>query len=259
MDHKNLALVAGVAVTSFIAGGLVTKYLAGNKNEKHNKLHLNSNLVDQYIIEHSLREHHILTELREHTLAKVSMSVMLSDVMQVQFIQSLLKSLNAKRCIEVGTYTGYNALSCALTLPEDGVVYALDISHEYLSHGVPFFEKAKVSHKIHQMIAPAADSMDKLIAEGKTNTFDFVYIDADKLAYGGYYEQALILLRTGGYVVLDNMFWDNAVLDPNNVEDEEDKEIANYFRKLQLEIKADERVDVSFLKFGDGALFCRKR
>ena len=221
---------------------------------------------DKYIIENSLRENELLEELRQHTWKNVQGGVMLSDEVQVQHFQMILKLINAKKCIEVGVFTGYNVLSTALTMPEDGMVYALDVSEEYMNHGKPYFERANVSHKIKPMIGKAADSLDKLIAEGHSGTVDFVYIDADKANYELYYEKALVLLRAGGIVALDNMLWQGLVYDPSRIQNlpvkpEKHKvflDDATSLRNLTKKLHKDTRIDISFLKIGDGVVFCRK-
>ena len=221
---------------------------------------------DKYITENSLRENKLLEELRQHTWKNVQGGVMLSDEVQVQHFQMILKLLNAKKCIEVGVFTGYNVLSTALTMPEDGVIYALDVSEEYMNHGKPYFERANVSHKIKPMIGKAADSLEQLIAEGHSGTFDFVYIDADKVNYELYYEKALVLLRAGGIVALDNMLWQGLVYDPTRIQNlpvKTDKhkiflEDATALRNLTKKLHKDTRIDISFLKIGDGVVFCRK-
>ena len=221
---------------------------------------------DKYITENSLRETKLLEELRQHTWKNVQGGVMLSDEVQVQHFQMILKLLNAKKCIEVGVFTGYNVLSTALTMPEDGVIYALDVSEEYMNHGKPYFERANVSHKIKPMIGKAADSLEQLIAEGHSGTVDFVYIDADKVNYELYYEKALVLLRAGGIVALDNMLWQGLVYDPTRIQNlpvKPDKhkiflEDATALRNLTKKLHKDTRIDISFLKIGDGVVFCRK-
>ena len=221
---------------------------------------------DKYITENSLRENKLLEGLRQHTWKNVQGGVMLSDEVQVQHFQMILKLLNAKKCIEVGVFTGYNVLSTALTMPEDGVIYALDVSEEYMNHGKPYFERANVSHKIKPMIGKAADSLEQLIAEGHSGTVDFVYIDADKVNYELYYEKALVLLRAGGIVALDNMLWQGLVYDPTRIQNlpvKPDKhkiflEDATALRNLTKKLHKDTRIDISFLKIGDGVVFCRK-
>ena len=221
---------------------------------------------DKYITENSLRENKLLEELRQHTWKNVQGGVMLSDEVQVQHFQMILKLINAKKSIEVGVFTGYSVLSTALTMPEDGVIYALDVSEEYMNHGKPYFERANVSHKIKPMIGKAADSLEQLIAEGHSGTFDFVYIDADKVNYELYYEKALVLLRAGGIVALDNMLWQGLVYDPTRIQNlpvKPDKhkiflEDATALRNLTKKLHKDTRIDISFLKIGDGVVFCRK-
>ena len=222
---------------------------------------------DKYITENSLRENKLLEELRQHTWKNVQGGVMLSDEVQVQHFQMILKLINAKKCIEVGVFTGYNVLSTALTMPEDGVIYALDVSEEYMNHGKPYFERANVSHKIKPMIGKAADSLEQLIAEGHSGTVDFVYIDADKVNYELYYEKALVLLRTGGIVAFDNMLRRGLVYDPSKIKSlslvpeinpQSFLDDATILRNLTEKLHKDMRIDISFLKIGDGVIFCRK-
>ena len=221
---------------------------------------------DEYIIENSLRENELLKELHQYTLKNVEWAGMISDAVQIQHFQMILKLINAKKCVEVGTFTGYNVLSTAMTIPEDGIIYALDVSEEYVNHGKPYFERANVSHKVKLMIGKAADSLDQLIDEGHSGTIDFVYIDADKANYELYYEKALVLLRAGGIVALDNMLWEGLVYDPSRIQNmplKPDKQKiflddATSLRDLTKKLHKDTRIDISFLKIGDGVVFCRK-
>ena len=214
---------------------------------------------DVYVAQNSLRVHPILTELREHTEKNVKGSVMLSDQVQGQLFCMLLKLLNAKKCIEVGTYTGYNALNCALTIPKDGVIYALDNNEEFVKHGYPFFEKAGVKDKIKVKIGPAVEIMDTLIKEGQNETFDFIFVDADKLSYGDYIERAYKLLRLGGLIVLDNTFQGGNVMNLDEIMNQKRRVDAEYMHKLNQQLKDDKRFQLSMLNISDGVTLLRKR
>ena len=158
------------------------------------------------------------------------------------------------RCIEIGTFTGYNACSVALALPDDGDVIACDISEDFINIGKPFWSD-ECAKKIKVELGPAVQTLDRLIEDGKEGTFDFVFIDADKPNYGRYYERALVLLKTGGIIAIDNTLWSERVLgDPSDF-DENTKAIYELNRK----IKNDSRVEISMLRLGDGTTVCRKK
>jgi len=155
MNSKEISVLAGVSVGSLLAGGLFGYYLSGRKklitSNPDNKVHKTtsefSSDLDKYIVNNSLREPEILSELRKHTFENVNMSIMLADPVEAQLFSVILSVLNARKCIEVGVYTGYNTLNMALSIPSDGIVYALDVSADYVNHGRKFFEKAMVSEK----------------------------------------------------------------------------------------------------------------
>ena len=208
--------------------------------------------VQKYVEETSSREPEILKELREYTMKNVPKGLMTSDVTGTQLIRMLLKMNKSKKCLEVGTFTGYNVLNCALTIPEDGEIIALDINEDFVKHGYPFFEKAKVREKIKVRIGPAVESMDALIKEGHSGTFDFVYIDAHKPEYKDYVERAHVLLKQGGFAVLDNMLQCGSVIDPNEKLTEYYKENAYALDTLNRALGRDERFDAVLLGFDDG-------
>ena len=116
----------------------------------------------------------------------------------------LVKLIGAKRCIELGTYTGYSALAVALALPTDGTVIACDVSAEWTAVGQPFWRKARVADRIDLRIGPGLDTLDALLAAGEAGRFDFAFIDADKPNYPVYYERLLKLVRRGGLIAVDN-------------------------------------------------------
>ena len=157
-------------------------------------------------------------------------------------------------CLEIGTFTGYNACSIALALPEDGEVIACDISDTFLNIGKPFWPE-KCANKIKVKLAPAVETLDKLIAGGESGTFDFAFIDADKCNYDNYYERSLVLLKKGGIIAVDNAMWSGKVAGNEAEFDEDTKTIHN----LNKKIKNDERVEISLLSVGDGTFLCRKK
>jgi len=198
-----------------------------------------------YMLDVSLREHPVLRELRDNTQATMALFNMQVAPEQAQFMQFLIKSIKARKVLELGTFTGYSALAMALALPEDGRLVTCDINEEWTEHAPAFWQKAGVDHKISLRLAPALQSLQQLLADGQQ--FDFIFIDADKTNYVNYYELALKLLSPGGIIAIDNIFWDGKVVnDPDN--GAQTREI----RRLNDLIKQDERIEVSLLPIADG-------
>ena len=206
----------------------------------------------QYVLDHSVREHPAQTALREATRAHPHAGMQISPD-QGQFMALLIKLLGARRTIEVGTFTGYSALTVALALPEDGRVLACDISDEYTRIGRPFWKQAGVGHKIDLVIAPALQTLDERLAVGEAESYDFAFIDADKSNYDPYYERCLKLVRAGGLIALDNMLWNGSVARPAKDAD------TAALQQLNLKLHRDERIDLTLLTVGDGLTLARKR
>jgi predicted O-methyltransferase YrrM len=173
---------------------------------------------------------------------------------QGQFMGFLIRVLGVKRALEVGTFTGYSALSVAQALPADGQLVACDISTEYTDVGKPFWEQAGVAGKIDLRIGPAVATLDALITEGQADSFDFAFVDADKSNYDAYVERCLILVRPGGVIGVDNVLWNGAVLDEA---DQSADTVA--LRALNRKLHADARVDLCLLPTGDGLTLLRRR
>jgi len=204
---------------------------------------------------HSLREPELLKQLRYETHSRFSdFFPMQISAEQGQFMRLLIELLDAKKTLDIGTFTGYSALSVALSLPKDGTVIACDLSEEWTDLARQFWKKAGVEDKIHLHLAPASDTLDKLLQAGQANTFDFAFIDADKENYSLYYEKSLSLLRKGGLIAIDNVLWGGRVADPA-VSDRDTVAI----RKLDMAIHNDDRVTISLLPIGDGLMLARKR
>jgi len=209
-------------------------------------------LLLKYMVDHSVREHPEATALRKLT-ASHPRAVMQISPDEGQLLQMILKLLGAKRIIEVGVFTGYSTLVSALALPDDGTIVACDVSQEFVNLGIPYWERAGVSHKVDLRIGPGLDTLQGLISDGESGTYDFVFIDADKSAYDAYYEASLQLLRPGGVVAVDNVLWHGKVLAPKP-----DKS-TRVIKALNAKIHQDERVDGCMLAVGDGVYLARKR
>lgn len=201
----------------------------------------------------TLREPALLKRLREETAHDPKSSCQISAE-QGQLMGLLMHLIGARRTIEIGVYTGYSALSVALALPDDGRIIACDISDEWTSIARRYWREAGVEGKIDLRLGPALATLDGLIASGHANQFDFVFIDADKPNYANYYERALVLLRRGGLIGVDNVLWYGRVIDAS-FDDPDTRAI----RAFNEQIKNDDRVWLSMLPVRDGlTLACKK-
>jgi predicted O-methyltransferase YrrM len=207
-----------------------------------------------YMIDNSEPEPEILARLREETQAMPRAGMQISPE-QGRFMALLVELTGTKRALEVGTFTGYSALSVALALPADGELIACDVSGEWTSIGRRYWAEAGVADKIDLRLAPATETLEQLLADGQAGSFDFAFIDADKTNYGAYYEAAVELVRPGDLILVDNMLWQGYVVDPTMDEDESTLAI----RELGARIREDARVTASLIPLGDGVMLARKR
>ena len=206
-----------------------------------------------YLLQVSLREQPLLARLRQETQDMPEAGMQIAPE-QGQFMRLLVALTGARRCLEVGTFTGYSTLSVALALPDDGRIVACDISEAFTSVARRYWAEAKVADKIDLRIAPAMETLDALLADGQAGSFDFAFVDADKENYDGYVERALELIRPGGLLAVDNVLWNGAVIDPAE-QDEDTRAI----RALNDKLHGDERVELSLVPIGDGLTLARKR
>ena len=214
------------------------------------------NITDEiydYLLDVSLREPTILAELREETASMPSMAMQISPE-QGQFMSLLVRLIGARRCIEVGVFTGYSSLVTALALPDDGRIVACDVSEEFTSIARRYWDRAGVADKIELHLAPATDTLDELLEAGEAGSYDFAFIDADKTSYEGYFDRCLQLLRPGGLLAVDNTLWSGKLVD-----EREQDEDCNALRAFNRTVYADERVDISLVPIGDGLTLARKR
>jgi caffeoyl-CoA O-methyltransferase len=212
-----------------------------------------SDAVQAYLTQVSLREPPLLARLREET-ARDPMARMQIAPEQGQFMQLLVKLAGARRCIEIGVYTGYSSLCTALALPDDGYLLACDVDENWTAIARRYWSEAGVACKITLKLAPALDTLEAELAAGRGGSYDFAFIDADKPNYLNYYEHCLRLLRPGGLIAVDNVLWGGRVADPQNTERDTEA-----IRAFNLHVREDERVDSSLVPVADGLMLCRKR
>jgi len=213
---------------------------------------LTDSLYD-YLLSVSLREPDLLRQLREETAKDPSARMQISPE-QGQFMALLARLMGARRCLEIGVFTGYSSLAVALALPDDGRILACDVSERWTAVARRYWAAAGVAHKIELRLAAALETLERLLGSGAAGTFDFAFIDADKENYVGYYERVLELLRPGGLVVVDNTLWSGRVADPENAEAD-----TVAMRHFNEHLHRDERVDLSLVPVGDGLTLARKR
>jgi predicted O-methyltransferase YrrM len=205
----------------------------------------------QYLDDTNRAETPVQRRLRDDT-GKMSNAEMQIGANQGSFMAFLVGLTEARNCLEIGTFTGYSALTVATALPRDGKLICCDVSEEYTDVGRKAWADAGVTDRIDLRIGPAADTLDRLIGDGLAGRFDFAFIDADKENYDRYYEQCLVLIRKGGLIAIDNMLWDGAVADPQN---REKSTLA--IRALNTKLRNDPRIDFSLIPVGDGIALAR--
>jgi len=208
--------------------------------------------LESYVLGHS-RESAVAARLRAET-AKLPQAGMQIGADQATFMALLVRAIGARRCIEIGTFTGYSALAVAAALPEDGQLICCDISAEWTAMARRYWLEAGVAERIDLRLAPALDTLRELLADGGAGQYDFAFIDADKANYGAYYEACLQLLRPGGLIALDNALWSGRVADAH-----QDDADTDAIRAINAKIDIDGRVDSSLLTIGDGVMLVCKR
>ena len=206
-----------------------------------------------YLVEHGVREPDILRRLREETADLPQHDMQIAQE-QGALMALLVGLIGARRCIELGTFTGYSSLAVALALPADGEIVCCDVSEEWTSVARRYWSEAGVADRVDLRLGPALETLDELIAGGASGTFDFAFIDASKREYPDYHERILRLLRQGGLAVYDNVFWDGDVID----ESKTDPDTVGV-RRLNDRLLADERVSISMIPVADGLTLVQKR
>jgi predicted O-methyltransferase YrrM len=200
----------------------------------------------------SLREAPVLARLRAATAPRAEAEMQIGPE-QGQFMALLVRLIGAKRCIELGTYTGYSALAVALALPADGRLVACDVSDEFTRVGRPFWREAGVESKIELRLAPALQTLDELLAApGGRSGYDFAFVDADKGNYIAYYEKLLELVRPGGLIAVDNTLG----LSGQYITDMTTPG-AQAIRAFNAHVHHDARVELSLLPIGEGLTLLR--
>jgi caffeoyl-CoA O-methyltransferase len=206
--------------------------------------------VHDYLVAHIPPLDDVQRDLIAETEALGGISMMQIAPEQGAFMTLLTRLIGARRAVEVGTFTGYSALSISRGLPDDGTLLCCDVNEEWTAIARNYWERAGVDAKIELRIAPALDTLRSLPAGEQ---FDLAFIDADKENYPNYYEQVLARLRPNGVILVDNTLWMGAVIDPNATDEQ-----TNTIRKFNDKLAADQRVESVILTVGDGLTLIRK-
>jgi caffeoyl-CoA O-methyltransferase len=207
----------------------------------------------EYYASVAVRESGVFAELRAETARLPSANMQIAPE-QGQLMAMLVCLMQARRCIEVGVYTGYSSLAVASALPDDGEILACDVSEEWCAIALRYWRKAGVEHKIRLVLAPALQTLDAELGAGRAGAYDFAFIDADKTAYLDYYARCLALLRAGGLIAVDNTLWSGRVTNPN-ARDEDTRAL----RAFNAAVARDARVDLCLVPIADGLTLLRKR
>ena len=214
------------------------------------KLDLTENL-EKYIIDHSEPLTDVQKEIIQYNISLGDQQRLQISVSQAQFLQTLIKISNIKKILEIGSFTGFSALSMALALPSDGLLISLDKSPEFSTKAQSFYKKAN-EKKIKQIIRPAIESRKEL--KNSSQKFDLIFIDADKENYLKYYETCIDLIDKNGLIVIDNVLWHGEVID-----DTKNDKFTNIIREFNTHIKKDSRIEKNIIPIGDGLTICIKK
>lgn len=209
--------------------------------------------VERYVNHDITRETGVMKKLRAET-SRLPEAGMQIGADQGALLALLVRTIGARKAIEIGTFTGYSALAVAAALPASGKLFCCDISVEWTAIARRYWAAAGLADRIDLRLAPASKTLAELRSEHGAGAFDFAFIDADKSAYDAYYEACLDLLRAGGLIALDNMLWSGSVADPEVHDTDTDA-----LRALNAKIRDDRRVDACLLTVGDGVMLARKR
>ena len=207
--------------------------------------------LEKYISDHSYDLHPIQKEILSHNASLGDVKRMQISVTQAYFFQLFIKTNNIKNILEIGTFTGYSALSMGLSIPKDGSVTCLDINKETSEIARTFFKKADLDKKIQIILEPAINTLKKMKDDKKM--FDMIFIDADKENYKNYYNLSLVLVKKNGFILIDNVLWHGDVADPNK-----NDRLTSAIREFNSFIKKDDRIEKTILPLGDGITICRK-
>ena len=214
------------------------------------KFDLTDNL-EKYIIDHSDDLTDVQKEILNYNLSLGDQKKLQISISQAQFLQTLIKTSNTKKVLEIGSFIGFSALSMALSLPDDGSLISLDKNVEFSKTAKSFYDKAN-ENKITQIIKPAIESLIEL--ENAKQKFDLVFIDADKENYINYYEKSIVLISKNGLIIIDNVLWHGEVAD--NLKNDK---LTNIIREFNKYIKDDNRVIKNIIPIGDGLTICIKK
>jgi caffeoyl-CoA O-methyltransferase len=206
-----------------------------------------------YLLDVGVREPDLLRQLRDETAALPEHDMQIAPE-QGALMALLVELTGARRCLEVGTFTGYSSLSVALALPADGRLVCIDLSREWTDVARRYWAQAGVADKIELRLGSALETLDAMVAEGQAGTFDFAFLDADKDNYPAYADRILTLLRRGGLMAIDNVFWGGEVAQP-----EVDNVSVRGIRELNRILASDERVSLAMVPIADGLTLARKR
>ena len=209
--------------------------------------------MQAYLVRHGVREPEILKRLRDETALLPQHNMQIAPE-QGALLSMLVELIGAKRAIEIGTFTGYSSLVVALAMPPDGTIVCCDVSEEWTSVARRYWAEAGVADRVELRLAPALETLDALLAAGAASTFDFAFVDAQKSEYPDYHERVIQLLRPGGLVAYDNVFWEGGVID----ESMQDADTVGV-RRLNERLAADERVSITMIPVADGVTLARKR
>ncbi len=222
--------------------GVMTNKTLGISDELH-----------AYVLDVGVREPEVLARLREETASLPEHNMQIAPE-QGALLSILVELLGARRCLEVGTFTGYSSTAVALALPDDGRLTCCDVSREWTDVARRYWAEAGVADKVDLRIAPAVETLDGLLAEGEEDSYDFAFVDADKTGYDAYYERLLRLVRPGGLIAFDNMLWGGRVVDRER--DDADTEA---IRALNRRLADDDRITLALLPLADGVTLARRR